>query len=105
MPTRYNYLIGGLSKVSDANSLPDVVTRISFSYVGEDENGVVGLYNGTILLPEPSSQDFIPFDDLSQEQMIEWIKSFESEEEMKRVVDEKIEERKQHVNNNMPPFI
>ena len=55
---------------SDGHS--DVVTRVRYNYVGIDETGHSGSFAGVTPMPQPSGS-FIPFEDLTEEEVVAWL--------------------------------
>ena len=67
MPTTYTFAVTELLVAHDHN---DVVTRVKYNYKGVDENGYSGSFAGVTPMPTPSGS-FIPFEDLTEEEVIE----------------------------------
>jgi hypothetical protein len=63
--------------VKDNNGLSDVVFQTYWKKIGTDENGIVGTFDGaTPFKPETvDSETFIPYDQLTEEIVLGWIKS------------------------------
>lgn len=65
-------------KVNQMDTLPavegkeDVVVRAHWVYVGTDGKGV-GTFGGSTEIPLAKGKDFIPFADLTEEQVAEWV--------------------------------
>ena len=57
---------------SGSDGYPDVVTRVRYNYVGVDSTGHSGSFAGATPMPQPSGS-FIPFEDLTEEEVVAWL--------------------------------
>lgn len=56
--------------------LTDVVTRVRYNYVGEDENGIEGTFTGATPMPLPEdTENYIPFADLTADEVVAWLEA------------------------------
>jgi hypothetical protein len=64
-------------KIASGDDLTDVVVRVYFNVLGEDGNGNQGAYSGgaTFNLATIDPNQFTPYADLTEEQVIGWIKT------------------------------
>ena len=62
----------------------DAVTEIHWSKTGIDENGISGRHPGVtkFIMPEIPTEGFIPLNQLSEDQVLNWIKSDLSAEDI-----------------------
>ena len=73
MSTTYTFAVTELQIAptrSDGHT--NVVTRVRYNYKGVNENGVSGSFAGATPMPAPTGE-FIPFDDLTEEEVINWL--------------------------------
>lgn len=61
-------------KTLDLPDLPQVVKQVDWILSGEMDEFSYELNSSTIL-PDPQSQEFIPYNELSQEQVVNWIQT------------------------------
>lgn len=75
MAITYTWEITNLKKFDELDDNIDVVVHARWKRTGTDENGNTGEFNGAtpLRLPE-SGSSFTPFEELTQEQVIEWVK-------------------------------
>lgn len=78
MSTLINYKVTKLwASPNPINEFNDVVVNVYFDIIATDtETGAVGLYHGIANLesPEENQENFIPYDQLAEEQLVNWIK-------------------------------
>lgn len=78
MAITYAWKITGL-KTKDVNDLkPDSVVQTYWQKIGTDEDGNQGIFSGATPFtvdPTDSSGPFIPFEQLTEEDVLGWIKS------------------------------
>ena len=76
MAYTYEWKIKNLKKAVNANDLSDVIIGTQWILTATNENGYSGSFNGaTPFKPEDIDPDnFVSFEDLTEEQVIEWIK-------------------------------
>jgi hypothetical protein len=92
MAITYSYQITQLEMAPSLDSLPDVVTRIRFKYDGIDsESGYSGSFIGACPVPSPSSGSFTPLNELTETQVIEWVKVAHPTEHMKSQIQKQIQ--------------
>ena len=73
MNITYSWKIMSLFKQT-VDSLQDVVIRVKYHYVGIDSvSGEQGKFEGVSPLPTPTQEGFIPFDQLTEQNVIEWL--------------------------------
>jgi hypothetical protein len=77
MAITYTWKITNLRKVEAVEGYSDVVVHARWARTGIDEDGNDGTFHGATPLKLPSNnvENFTPFDELTEEQIIEWIKS------------------------------
>ncbi len=67
----------------------DVVTRVRYNYVGVNEAGYSGSFAGATPMPSPSGS-FIPFNDLTEEEVVEWLDEVADKPHMQEVIQAQI---------------
>lgn len=74
MSITYTWKITGI-KTKNTNGLTDAVIQTYWTKTGRDENGNEGVFSGaTPIVISENTEGFIPFDQLTEEQVLEWIK-------------------------------
>lgn len=74
----YTWKITGLRVQDFDSSKPNSVVQTYWQKIGTDENGYEGIFSGaTPFTPDPSdaSGPFIPFEQLTEEDVLAWIKT------------------------------
>lgn len=89
-------------KVSE-NGLQNVITTVHWRYKGTNEDGITVEVYGTQGVGEPNPEAFIPYPDLSEEQVIGWMESIIDMEDMNANIDEQIEAIVNPTNVTLPP--
>lgn len=94
MAITYAYKITQLRKVDSLNKLKDVIIHVRFEYTGTDEKGNSHTFQGAIPMPAPTSGDFTPLADLTEDQVIEWVKAHHPTDHMQEVIQAEIAKQK-----------
>lgn len=76
MAITYTWQVTNLKRM-DVEGNTNVVVHSRWTRTGTDENGHEGSFQGAtpLRLPESGSGNFTPFEDLTEEQVVEWIKT------------------------------
>lgn len=86
----YTWRIEDLIKKPSVDGLSEVVTHVPFVCTGTDDNGASHDYYHLVKLPAPSSESFIDFNLLTEDQVIEWVKANVDTELVYSVIAERI---------------
>lgn len=95
MSINYNYSINTVKKINE-NGFENAVVQVYWSLVGTNESGQTGRVYGTSTFSTNelnSNEDFIPFDQVSDETIVSWIQNSVSEEQdshMKNTIQQQI---------------
>jgi hypothetical protein len=68
----YQWRIEQLDSAPSANNLSNVVRRVHWRLLGNDGENTAELY-GELMLAPPSPEAFTPYDELTQEQVGQWV--------------------------------
>lgn len=75
MAVNYSYRIKELEMAPSLDGLSEVITRVRFTYTGEDtDTGYSGSFQGATPVPAPSTGSFTPLSELTEAEVIEWVK-------------------------------
>lgn len=88
----YFHKIEAMDVIPEKDNLTNVVKRIHWRYNGREGQISDGIF-GVIDISEPSSNNFINFEQLTDNDVKSWLFSVLNEENLKTQVDEKIDER------------
>jgi hypothetical protein len=76
MNITYTWKISGMKMAPALDGLTDVITNIQFEYKGTDaESGYSSSFMGAIPIGQPNPDSFTPLADLTEDEVIEWVKS------------------------------
>lgn len=74
MAITYTWKVTGI-KTADVDSLQNAVVQTYWQKIGTDENGNTGTFNGaTPFTVSSTAENFIPFENLTEEIVLGWIK-------------------------------
>ena len=59
-------------KTVDYPNMPQTIHAVRVEYVGTDEDGRVGQHEMLINFPQPRPDSFIPFENISKDNVISW---------------------------------
>jgi hypothetical protein len=76
MALTYTWTVTGI-KTADVNGYNQAVVQTYWKKIGTDEDGTIGEFNGAtpFTLTEDAEGEFIPFAELTEEVVLEWIKA------------------------------
>ena len=73
MANTYHFKINAVDAHVSQDGLENVVYNVHYSYIGEDENGNIASQIGVQHVPYVDPENFTPFDQLTQADVISWI--------------------------------
>lgn len=94
MAITYSYKITSMKKAPSLDGLTDVITNVRFTYTGVDENGNEGSFQGATPMPSPNAENFTPLLDLTEADIIDWVKVTHPTAHMQEVIERQINEKK-----------
>ena len=102
MTITYSFKITSLNRLplyTDENNKNyiNVITKINYYYEGIDDDGIKAIYNSSINLPLPTSTDYKDYNELTESDLITWLKSLISTNEiilMESVISNNIDDIK-----------
>ena len=75
MAITYQWEIMNLHLTQESGSLNNIVNAISWVYRGINENHIEGFVTGKQELTSPNTEDFIPYNELTQNNIISWLEN------------------------------
>lgn len=105
----YTWKITGL-KTQNVGDKPNAVVQTYWQKIGTDEDGNEGTFSGATPFtvdPTDESGPFIPFEDLTEENVLDWIKTVvvgNYEEHVNGKITEQIELKVNPINENRLPW-
>jgi hypothetical protein len=88
----YYFKINAVDAHVSQDGLDNVIYDVHYSYIGEDENGNVTRQIGVQHVPYVDPENFTPFDQLTQADIIAWIEPMLNVEEFQVNLDRKLAE-------------
>ncbi len=73
--TTYTWTILTMDIAISLDGLSDVVTGVNWMFTGVNENSISGSFPGYSAFPFPDSVNFIPYDQLTYENVCAWLES------------------------------
>jgi hypothetical protein len=70
--------------------LQDVITRARYTYVGTDENGIKGEFQGATPMPAPGDANFIPFNEVTEPEVVAWLEEVADKPHMQEQIAKQI---------------
>jgi hypothetical protein len=97
MGITYTWKVTGIKTRTEGPNEKSVV-QTYWSKIGTDENGITGVFNGATPFTsiDVPKEDFIPFENLSEEDILTWIKAVvvaDFEEHVNMVIMNQIDEK------------
>lgn len=75
MTITYQWEIMNLHPIKSLNGLNNVIGAITWIYRGTNEDGIDGFVDGKLVLEQPEGENFINYEDITQENIISWLES------------------------------
>ena len=76
MATTYTWAVTAMQVLQAAGPLQNYVVNVKWTKTGTDDNGVSGVFVGaTPFTPNPAQPGFIPFDQLTEADVLSWIQA------------------------------
>jgi hypothetical protein len=76
--TTFNWTISSVERAVSLDELSDVIQTVHWRYRGTDENGVTAETYGTTSIGEPNPQDFTPWNEVTESDVIGWLETIMS---------------------------
>lgn len=111
MTITYTWKITGLKTQNISDNRSNAVVQTYWQKIGTDENGNEGVFSGATpftLDPNDEFGPFIPFEDLTEENVIDWIKSIvidEYENHVNRQIQKQIDEKSNPIIEASLPWV
>lgn len=103
MNITYTWKIEAMKKAPSLDGLTDVITNVRFYYTGTDsDSGEKGTFHGAIPIGQPNPDSFVPLADLTEDEVIEWVKSIYDLRHPNEVILKQIQEKITPTNANAP---
>lgn len=98
MAVTYTWQITTLKKM-DTQQHEDVVVQAYWNKKGTDETGVFGIFSGVTSFTLNPNEQFIPFDQLEEQQVLQWIQAAtaDNEQNMNSDIQRQINDKKSTV--------
>ena len=97
MAITYTWSITGMKKAPSLDGLTDVITHVNFDYKGVHDELVDGeeiseTFQGATPIGAPDENNFTSLAELTEEDVIEWVKAVHPVDHMNHVIETKIDE-------------
>lgn len=93
MANTYKFIINAVDVYNQVGDFEKVIYNVHWSYVAENENKDTGIVTSVKKISEPSPENFKPFEQLIQADIISWIEPLLDMETIKESVDSQIKEK------------
>jgi hypothetical protein len=110
MAITYTWKVTSLKTKNVADNMPNAVVQTYWQKIGTDENGNTGTFSGATPFtvdPTDDSGPFIPFEQLTEEDVLTWIKSIvvgSYEEHVNGQIQKQIDEKVNPVSEASLPW-
>lgn len=93
MANTYYFKINAVDAYVSKDDLENVIYNVHYSFIGEDENGNAAVQIGVQHFPSVDPENFTPFEDLRQADIITWLEEVLPVDDFKVNVDNEIAEK------------
>lgn len=70
----YIFKINSITLKKSEDNLQNIIQLVDWDYIGISESGVMASHNIQSPLPPPDSENFIPYESITREEVVEWLK-------------------------------
>jgi hypothetical protein len=103
--TTFNWTTSAVERELNLDGLTDVIKTVHWRYRGTDENGVTAETYGATAIGNPNPQDFTPFNEVTESDVIGWLEDIMSVVpeviEGEEVEDTQLEKMKLNIENQI----
>lgn len=85
--TTYTWTITTIDVTPELNGLSNVVINVNWVFTGANENNVSGSLPGISEFLSPDSQNYIPYDQLTYEDVCTWLETVNNMTDLKQKID------------------
>ena len=105
MANTYNWKINALDAKIHENDLDNVIYTVHYTFIGQDdsEEPVSASSIGTLGVQYTEENPFIPYEDLTKEDVVGWLEDGLDVDSMKENLDNQIELKKNPVDETLRP--
>ena len=105
MKNTYNWKINALDAKIHENDLDNVIYTVHYTFIGQDdsEEPVMASSIGTLGVQYNPENPFIPYADLTKEDVVGWLEAGLDVDSMKKNIDRQIELKIHPVNETLRP--
>jgi len=89
----YKWKINAVDVHTQVGELPKVIYNVHWSYFAKDENGNTASMIGVQSVSEPDHENFKPFEELRESDVVAWIEPLMDLEQMQSNLDAQIAEK------------
>jgi hypothetical protein len=75
MANTYSWVINSMEVIPSLDGLTNVVNTVNWSYNGVSPTNIHGRVSSSSIMSLPTSEDFIPYSELTQGMIISWLES------------------------------
>jgi hypothetical protein len=90
MANTYSWVIDSMEVIPSIDGLTNVVNTVNWSYNGVSPTSTQGEISGNSVMPLPTSEDFIPYNELTQNMVTLWLESVLNISDLQSRVDTQI---------------
>lgn len=102
MNITYKWAIQSMKMAPSLDGLTDVVTTLEFTYTGTDsDSGFSFKFQGSYPVPPPSSADFIPVADLTEDEVVAWIQPIYPIDHPNEIIEKGIQDQITPINESV----
>jgi hypothetical protein len=90
MANTYTWQITQMDTIPDFSGFTNFVTRVYWKYIGANENNISSSIVGYVEFDERGPNPYIEYNDLTEEDVINWLDTYASVDELQNIISQKI---------------
>lgn len=72
----YIFKINSITLKKSEDNLQNIIEMVDWDYIGINEKGIMVSHNISSPLPPPDSENFIPYEDITRDNVITWLEEY-----------------------------
>jgi hypothetical protein len=93
MTIDFTFKVNKIETAPSLDGLTNVVTRVRYDYIGEDEDGNEGTFSGVTPMPAPDAENYTPLADLTEADVVSWLEAVADKAHMQERITKQIQNK------------
>lgn len=91
MAINFTFKVNKIETAPSLDGLTNVVTRVRYDYIGEDEDGNEGVFAGVTPMPAPDAESYTALEELTEADVVSWLEAVADKPHMQQRITKQIQ--------------